>query len=83
MSASPPIATAKADLANGHVCFTPESGHVQRTSSCLFRAISGHEPLSLDYLVGAPDKRVRHREAECFRGPKIDDEFNLGGLLDR
>jgi len=46
-------------------------------------AKSGHEPLSLDYLIGAPDKRVRHREAECFRGLKIDDEFNLGGLLDR
>jgi hypothetical protein len=25
MSALPPIATAKADFAQGHVCFTPES----------------------------------------------------------
>jgi hypothetical protein len=29
MSALPPIATIKADMrhANGHACFTPESGH--------------------------------------------------------
>jgi len=62
----------------------PKSGHVQCKVRCPLRAAkSGHEPLSLDYLIGAPDKRVRHREAECFRGLKIDDEFNLGGLLDR
>jgi hypothetical protein len=30
MSALPPIATAKADSRTGHVCFTPESGHVRR-----------------------------------------------------
>ena len=29
MSALPPIATAKVDFRNGHVRFTPESGHVQ------------------------------------------------------
>src|SRR6185312_11191318 len=28
--------------ANGHVCFPPESGHVQCTSSCLLWAKSGH-----------------------------------------
>src|SRR5262249_31944146 len=28
--------------ANGHVCFTPKSGHVQRNSRCLLRAKSGH-----------------------------------------
>jgi hypothetical protein len=40
MSALPPIATAKADL-QGHVCFTPESGHLQRTRPCLLWAKSG------------------------------------------
>src|SRR5215468_8242103 len=45
MSASPPIATAKATSANRHVCFTPKSGHVQRTSSCLLWAKSGHRLL--------------------------------------
>jgi hypothetical protein len=28
--------------AKSHVCFTPESGHVQCTSSCLLWARSGH-----------------------------------------
>src|SRR5262249_20665230 len=31
-SALPPIATAKATSANGHVCFASESGHMRRTS---------------------------------------------------
>jgi len=36
--------TPKADMcaAKGHVRFTPESGHVQCTSSCLLWANSGH-----------------------------------------
>jgi hypothetical protein len=41
MSALPPIATTKADISNGHVRFTPESGHVQCTSLCLLWANSG------------------------------------------
>jgi hypothetical protein len=41
MSALSPIATAKA-LAKGHVRYTPESGHVQRTHACPLRANSGH-----------------------------------------
>src|SRR5262249_38458928 len=37
---------SKADtrIATPHVRFTPESGHVHRTSSCLFWAKSGHRP---------------------------------------
>lgn len=27
-----------------------------------------------DYLVGNYNERIGHREAECLRGPKIDDE---------
>ena len=38
MSALHPIATTKADFLKNHVRFTPESGHVQRTSSCLLWA---------------------------------------------
>jgi hypothetical protein len=30
--------------AQGHVCFTPESGHLQCTSLCLLWAKSGHQP---------------------------------------
>jgi hypothetical protein len=35
---------SKADMcgAKGHVCFAPESGHVQCTSRCLLWANSGH-----------------------------------------
>ena len=40
MSALPPIATTKADSANDHVCFTPESGLMQCNSQCLLRAIN-------------------------------------------
>src|SRR5262245_51549194 len=32
----------KRTSANGHVCFPPESGHVQRTHPCLLWAKSGH-----------------------------------------
>src|SRR5881396_2214643 len=38
---------------------------------------------SLDHLVGARKQRRRHIEAECSRGHKIDDEFELGSLHDR
>ena len=31
--------------AKDHVCFTPESGHVQCTGACPLSAISGHKPL--------------------------------------
>ena len=36
---------SKADIrtAERYVCFTPESGHVQRTSTCLLCANSGHQ----------------------------------------
>jgi hypothetical protein len=34
MSALPPIATAKADLAKHHVRFPPQSGHVQCNQGC-------------------------------------------------
>src|SRR5262249_18877505 len=30
-------------LTNGHVCFTPESGHVRCTGRCLLWANSGHQ----------------------------------------
>jgi len=81
MSALPPEATAKADLR--HVCFTPESGHVQRDSVCRLWARSGHSVGLLDHLVGASYKCVGHCEAKCFGSLKVDNEFDFGGLLDR
>jgi len=51
MSALSPIATAKA-LAKGHVRYTPETEHVQRTHACPLRATSGHSH------CGKPDRDV-------------------------
>src|SRR4030095_2798374 len=38
---------------------------------------------SLDHLVGASEQRRGHLEAEHLGGRQIDDEFELGRLLDR
>ena len=43
VSALPRIATAKADSRKIHVCFTPESRHVQCGSACPLWANSGHQ----------------------------------------
>jgi hypothetical protein len=36
-----------------------------------------------DHLVGAGEKGFRNRKADRFRGFDVDDEFELGGLIDR
>src|SRR5262249_55138173 len=38
---------------------------------------------SFDHLVGAGEQCRRHRKAECLRRDQIDDEIELGRLLDR
>jgi hypothetical protein len=48
---------------------------------CTMEGIS--PPALLDYLVGAPEDRHRNRQAERARGLQIDDELELGRLLDR
>jgi len=63
MSALAPIATAIADSVKGHVCFTPESGHVQCTRPCLLWARSGH--LLLDYFISEREHGRRHGETNC------------------
>src|SRR5262249_55384675 len=39
--------------------------------------------VSFDQLVGAGEQRWRNFEAERLRGPEIDDQLHLRGLLDR
>jgi hypothetical protein len=38
---------------------------------------------SFDYLVGAGEQGRRHLEAERLRGGQIDNQLELGRLLDR
>src|SRR5262245_55519676 len=78
MSALPPIATAKADSR-----FTAESGHVQRTSSCLLWAKSGHRAILFDQLVAELEQSRRHCDAECFGRFEVDDKRELTRLFDR
>src|SRR5204863_6091452 len=43
---------------------------------------SGHSRPLFDHLVGAGEQRLRHGEAERLGGLHIDDELELGRLLD-
>jgi hypothetical protein len=81
MSALPPIATAKADSRKRSCRFTPESGHVQRSTSCPLWAKSRHLR-SFDYFIGASEERSWRDEAKCLRGLEIDCKLELGRLFD-
>ena len=80
---------SEADIcsAKGHVRFTPESGHVQCTSSCPLCANSGLMQRSkgslFDQLVG-DRKQIRWDiKAERFGGCEVDDEIDLACQLNR
>src|SRR5438876_3321716 len=48
----------------------------------LLRARSGRGSASLDHLVGAREQHGRHLEAKRLGGLEIDDQLELGWLLD-
>src|SRR6476659_2239597 len=39
--------------------------------------------ISFDDVIGGDEQRLRHRDAERLRRPQIDDELELGRLLER
>src|SRR5262249_47579006 len=50
-------------------------------SVCPLWAKSGHSGHSFDHLVGAAKQRKRYGKAEGLGGFQIDDQLDLGGLL--
>src|SRR5689334_9461403 len=44
---------------------------------------SAHSPVLLDYLVGAYQQRLRHRDAKFVGGLQVDDQLEGRRLLDR
>src|SRR5215469_6976643 len=65
--------------------FAPLRDKVTSSAQSLGLPILTHDELasSLDHLVGAGEQSGRDGEAERLCGREIDDEFHLGGKLDR
>src|SRR5262245_3966482 len=55
------------------------SGHARRQNFCTAQTTAA---TSFDHLVGAGEQRRRHVERERLCGGQIDDELELGRLLD-
>jgi len=55
---------------------------ILRNTSLAPRCRKGPSTPSLDHLVGAAKQRERDGEAQRPRSPEVDDQLDLGGLLD-
>src|SRR5262249_6479801 len=64
------------------VRFTLKSGHVQRTTSRLLWAKSGHRIL-FDHVIGLREQRRWHRYAQRLRSLEVDHQLVLGRRLYR
>jgi len=74
-----PLRPLKADMPNSmrRVCFVPQAD-VSRCSN-----IRLQKPDLFDHLVGATEQREREGDAKRPGGLEINDQLDLGGLLDR
>jgi hypothetical protein len=63
------------------VRFTPQSGHVRCKNKCPLCANSGRCTASLDQCVCPQQKLFWNRKAYGLRRLEINDQFELGGLL--
>jgi hypothetical protein len=59
-------------------CTTANFGSVPKPDSC-----TAATARLFDQLVGATEQRDRHGEAQHLGGLQVDDQLDLGGLLDR
>ncbi len=71
-----------------NVRFVPKATELLHRSDMTQCAITGlmhcsKGPRSLDYLVGDGEELIRQLKAERLRSPEIDDELELGRLLNR
>jgi hypothetical protein len=73
--------------ANGHVRFTPESGHVRCTSSMSalgqYRTNAVQQKGSLDHLVGPQQKRRRNGYPQRVSSSHVDHRFEFRRPFDR
>jgi hypothetical protein len=72
--------------------FAPERGHTADIGGRLKSAKTGREHMQqttcanarlLDHLVSEAEQRWRHFETNRLCGPEVDDQLELGRLLDR
>ena len=72
MSALPLTATESGHCANGQICFTPDSGRLRGTPSCLLWAKSGHRTASFRTVrAGSLDAGTFNVECLGGRRPTI------------
>jgi len=59
------------------------SGHRYRSAMCQQPTHASQQSVLFNHLVSGRENFVGHCEAECLRGREVDDQFELGGSVDR